>query len=132
MKKITNKTLIIISLLLPVTTYAALDGVRTLITSFGSFLNQVITIVFGLAVLFFFWGIGQFVLHSGDEKTRTEGKKKIMWGVIALFVMVSIWGIIGFIGNIFGIDTSKNLGGPLQNPCQSYQSLVNGVCVDTP
>ncbi len=124
-----QKILIVLGALLPVTTFAALDGLKTLLTSFGGLLNQVITLVFALAVLYFFWGIGQFVLHAGDQKARDEGKKKIIWGVIALFVMVSIWGIIAFIGGIFGIDTS-NIG--TQNPCPDGMSLDRGVCVDLP
>ena len=48
-----------------------------------------------LALLFFFWGLAQFILKSGDAASHEEGKNKMVWGVIALFVMVSIWGIVG-------------------------------------
>jgi hypothetical protein len=65
--------------------------------------------VFGLAFLYFFWGMGQFVLKAGDEKARTEGKQKMVWSVVALFVMVSIYGIILFIRTTFGIDAGTNL-----------------------
>ena len=27
----------------------------------------------------------------------------MIWGVIALFVMVSVWGLVGFIGNAIGV-----------------------------
>ncbi|OHA93672.1 MAG: hypothetical protein A3H52_01755 [Candidatus Zambryskibacteria bacterium RIFCSPLOWO2_02_FULL_39_26] len=105
MKNMIKKISIISSILLPATSLAALDGLRSFLTTFGGLLNQAITIVFGLAVVYFFWGIGQFVLHAGDQKMRDEGKKKILWGVIALFVMVSIWGIVKFIGDTLGVET---------------------------
>ena len=31
----------------------------------------------------------------------------MIWGVIALFVMVSIWGIIAFLGEVIGLDETK-------------------------
>ncbi len=130
MKNIIKKIILSASIFLPITSFAALDGLKTLLRSFSGLINTAITIIFGLALVFFFWGIGQFILHAGDQKMRDEGKKKIMWGVIALFVMVSIWGIVTFIGGIFGI--SVNNSNNTINPCQMNQVLYNGVCVDNP
>jgi hypothetical protein len=103
---------IIGSLILPAVSYAALDGLRTLLTSFSGLLGSVRNIVFGLALLFFFWGIAQFILRAGDAKVREDGKKKIFWSVIAMFVLVSIFGIIAWIGYLFGIPTNgQSVGG---------------------
>jgi len=54
------------------------------------------------AVLAFFWGLAKFIWNSGDEKKRDEGKGVMTWGVIALFILVTIWGIIGFLQRSFG------------------------------
>ena|SRR3989344_4536403 len=87
----------------PVVSFAALNGVKGLITDIGSIINSLIPVLFGLALIFFFWGLAQFILHSGEEKTREEGKQKMLWGIIALFVFISIMGILRFIGSTLDI-----------------------------
>ncbi len=57
-----------------------------------------------IAVLFFFWGLAEYILASGEESAKEEGRRKMIGGVIALFVIVSIWGIIAFLGNLLGIN----------------------------
>ncbi len=65
--------------------------------------NGLIPVAFALAVLFFFWGLAKAILNTGDDKEFAEGKKIMLWGIIALFVISSIWGIVGFFGGVFGI-----------------------------
>ncbi len=64
-------------------------------------------VVAGLALLAFFWGAGLFILNAGNVEKRQTGRQVLIWGVVALFVMVSIWGILllltGDIGGTFGI-----------------------------
>jgi len=56
-------------------------------------------VVAALALLTFFWGLVKFITKvGGDAKAAAEGKTFMVWSVIALFVMVSIWGMIYFIG----------------------------------
>jgi len=55
----------------------------------------IIPTVFTLAVLFFFYGIVKYIWSEGNNKE--EGKRIMIWGVVALFVMSSIWGIVAFL-----------------------------------
>jgi len=50
--------------------------------------------VMGLTFLVFLWGLMRFVSSGGDEKRIQEGKDMMFWGVIGLFIMISIWAII--------------------------------------
>jgi len=59
--------------------------------------NPVVTVLFVLAVVYFLWGIFKFVSNDEGGTEREEGKKSMMWGIIGLFIMISVWGIIGFI-----------------------------------
>ncbi len=111
-------TLLALALFTPIISSAAvpLSGVKSLLLSIKDIINTaVIPLMFALALIFFFWGMGQFILHANEEKTRTEGKQKMIWGVIALFVMLSIYGIIEWIGNTIDIHQ-----GPL--PCSALPS----------
>ena len=108
-----NKIYILFGLafLYPLTAFAALSGLTELLNSFGGILNLVIRLVFGIALVLFFWGVAQFILKdAGNETTREEGKKKMMWGIIALFVMISIYGILKLIGGL--VDVPVQTGNP--------------------
>ena len=96
MRKYTNIFLIAL-LFLPAVASAQLTGVKGLIQAVGGLINPLIAILVGLALLVFFWGLVRFIFRvGGDEKAVEEGKKIMIWGLIALFVMVSVWGIISF------------------------------------
>lgn len=56
--------------------------------------------IFGLSVIYFFWGTGQFILNAGDEKYRADGKRKMVWGIVALTVYASIYGILNLAGQL--------------------------------
>lgn len=109
MKKNTTKLILsFLTFFIPAISFAALEGVVNLVKGFGTLLASVIPVLVGLAVVYFFWGIGQFILHdAGNDKAREDGKKKILWGIIALFVMVSLWGITAWIGQVVGIQGSE-------------------------
>ena len=69
-------------------------------------------IAFTTAFLFFFWGIAKFILAAGDEKKIDEGKRLMFWGVIALFVMTAIAGIITLFQDTLGIPGINNISIP--------------------
>ena len=77
-----------------------------LICIFTDLISTIIPIVGGLALVAFFWGLAKFIRHAGDESGREEGKEVMKWGIIALFVLVSIWGIVYFLTyDIFGLSS---------------------------
>jgi hypothetical protein len=92
----------------PVLTFAALDGVKGLLYDFSDILSLLEPIIIGLAFLYFFWGVSQFILHAGDQKLRDDGKRKMLWGVIALFVMLSIIGILHRVGDLIGVPVGSS------------------------
>lgn len=59
-----------------------------------SFVNVLIPILVGLALLGFFWGIFRYGFAANSDDGRAEARRIMIWGLIGLFVMVSIWGIL--------------------------------------
>ena len=69
-----------------------------LIHSLGGLINTSIAVVIAIALLGFFWGLVKFIFRvGGDEKAVDDGKRIMKWGLLALFVMVSVWGIVRFL-----------------------------------
>jgi len=67
-----------------------------------------IPLIFTLAFLFFLWNVVVF-MRSDDKTNKEEAKQRMGWGIIALFVMLSVWGIIKILSNTLGITPSVPL-----------------------
>lgn len=67
-------------------------------------LNPIITLLFAVAILYFFWGLFQFISSEAADGKHAEGQRKILYGIFGIFVMISAYGIIRLILNTFGID----------------------------
>lgn len=59
-------------------------------------INPVISILVGVAVIIFFWGIFKYITSAGEEG-HEKGRSIMLWGALALFLMVSILGIINLL-----------------------------------
>jgi hypothetical protein len=68
---------------------------------------------FALCLLYFFWGVAQYIrAGAGGEKAAEEGRRVMVWGVVALFVVFSIWGILRFIRGEIGLSETSIIGPP--------------------
>ena len=95
-------------LAMPLLTLAATDGLQGVLTTFSGIINTAIPVVLALAVLYFFWGLAKYVLNQSDEGKKEEGRNIMIWGIIALFIMVSVWGLIGILQSTFGVEGTEN------------------------
>ncbi|MCL9971946.1 MAG: pilin [Candidatus Pacebacteria bacterium] len=83
-----------------------------ILDTIGQLIGAATPIVVALALVYFFWGLGQFILGSADEGKRKEAISIMIYGIIALFVMVSIWGIINVLQTTFSISGSGTVTPP--------------------
>ena len=74
--------------------------------------RTLIPIFFGLAIVYFFWGLIKYIKAAGDPKLATEGKSIMIWGVIAIAVMASIWGLVLWLQGVFGITNVGSVTPP--------------------
>ncbi|OHA33955.1 MAG: hypothetical protein A2928_02455 [Candidatus Taylorbacteria bacterium RIFCSPLOWO2_01_FULL_45_15b] len=64
--------------------------------------ENVIPLLFLIAISVFFWGLVQLIASAGDQGAASSGKNLMIAGVVALLVMSSVWGILAFIGYAVG------------------------------
>lgn len=69
--------------------------IQRLVVGVQSIVSQLVPLLIGLAVLSFFYGLVMF-LWKGKEggEALTKAKQFMTYSLVAIFVMVSIWGII--------------------------------------
>ncbi|MDD5318288.1 MAG: hypothetical protein PHF79_00490 [Candidatus Pacebacteria bacterium] len=75
------------------------DAVQLVYTA----INQLLPLIISLTLLVFIWGIFKFVLGGDSEEKRTEGRAFMIYGIIGLAVMVSVWGLVHILtSTLFG------------------------------
>ncbi len=67
-------------------------------------INPLILLVFAGGFFFFMYGLVNFLWNSREGEIATEGKQHMLWGVVGMFIMVSVYGIITIITGTFGIN----------------------------
>jgi len=98
------KTLLFSAVIIITPFYAyAVKDVNELFTKFGSILNAIIPLIIGLAVVIFLFGIIKYITAGSDEEKRDEGRNTMIYGIIAIFVMVSVWGLVGILKGTFDV-----------------------------
>lgn len=135
MKTFTSKNIIkylaLSFLLTPISLYAlatsesVFGGLGKLIESFNESVVQAVgAMMLTLAVVVFFFGIVQFIWakREGNAGKVKVGQSFMAWGLIAIFVMFSVWGIVTFFGRSLGIDT----GGTITVPSLNFKTDGTG------
>jgi len=78
-------------------------ALQTLITAINTYiLNPLIILAFAFAMVVFLWGVFQYVRGAADVKARETGRSHILWGVIGIAIMFSVFGIMNIISNTVG------------------------------
>ena len=60
-----------------------------------------VPILVALALLFFAWGLGMVILNANSEEGRKKGRNRMIWGLVALFFVLSIGGLIAIFQTTF-------------------------------
>jgi uncharacterized membrane protein HdeD (DUF308 family) len=77
---------------------------KELMQSFINLTASAMAVLYAIAFAVFFWGVVTFIFNTEDDKKREEGKKWMMWGVIALAAMLTVWGLVDVLVNTFHLS----------------------------
>ena len=109
--------ILVMGLLIPGVVFAQMATADA--SGFLQFVYDVVTFIVPLlvsaAIIYFLWGVLQFVSSGDDETKRVEGRHLMVNGVIAIFVMVSVWGLVSLIDETFKLDKNQAEGIDLQH-----------------
>ena len=82
------------------------DGLRGVIAFLISIGLRIIPLLGAVAFLVFILGVGKFIKSSGSEKDNKDSKSILIWGLVGMFVLATIWGIIYFLETEFNLGSS--------------------------
>ncbi len=102
-----KKVILCLLVLSPVFVFAQqLTYVSTLLGSAEGIVTKLIPFMLALALLFFFWGLLTTIFAKGDEDAIKDGRWRMIWGIIAFAVMVSVWGLVQILRDTFNVTAT--------------------------
>src|SRR3989338_9977743 len=75
-------------------------------------------LLFALALAYFLYGVFNYISVGAEEKKKEEARSTIIYGIIVLFVMSSVWGLVSFVQNVTGIEKGTSPGAPTAGSVQ--------------
>ena len=102
-----KKLIVLLLLLSPVSVFAQqitnFDDVTYKATNIG---QTVIVILISFAVIWIIVNVVRYLIAGKDGAERAEGGMRILWGVVGLFVILSIWGLVAILKNTFSTNNN--------------------------
>ncbi len=99
-----RKSYIYLSFLFALPFVASAQGdLQGTIGTVQNLLSLIPTIIITIAVITFMWGIIQYITAK-DEAKQKEARSVMLYGIIVIVVMVSIWGIVALVQSTFNIS----------------------------
>ena len=81
----------------------------------GLIIGPAILVVFACGFLLFVYGLVEFLWKLNEGGDNSEGKQHMIWGIVGMLIMVSVWGILDLLDNTFGLDFRNPDPGRAQN-----------------
>jgi heme/copper-type cytochrome/quinol oxidase subunit 2 len=85
---------------------------KNVIEFFIAMLSGVFAVMFSLLVVGLLYGIVLYFVHSDNESKKQELRGYLLWTIIGIAVVVSLWAILRVLGNTVGVT----VGIPLLRP----------------
>ncbi|MCK5589180.1 MAG: hypothetical protein KAI16_02620 [Candidatus Pacebacteria bacterium] len=74
------------------------EAVVTLAEKISSvILEPIIWLLVAASIIMFFYGFVMYFVNVASTSKKEEGRKHMLFGVIGLFIIFSVWGIINMI-----------------------------------
>ncbi len=104
-RSVANFALAAAALALPFS--ASAQNIQSVFLLFSNLLNALIGMLITVAIIVFFWGLIRYLMHDGSSEDAHKGIHQMIWGIVAIFVMVSIWGLVALLQRTFGVENNQ-------------------------
>ena len=84
----------------------AITDVNSLTYKLTNIGNTIIQILIAFAVLYIIFNAVRYIMAAEDPEKRNAIGMAILWGIVGLFVILSIWGLVNILSNTFRTNTN--------------------------
>ena len=68
--------------------------------------NLVIQILIAFAVIYIIFNVVRYIMAADKPEERNAFGKAILWGIVGLFIILSIWGLVNILKNTFSTNSA--------------------------
>src|SRR3989338_2500755 len=86
----------------PLVVSAQTSGLGDVLSRISGLFSALLPILISLGVIYFIWGIVQYFIGDSEEAKKT-GRDRIIYGIVGLAVIVSIWGLVAILNQTLGL-----------------------------
>ena len=79
---------------------------KSVVTGGNTILTQAVPALVTVALMVYVMSAVVLVARAQNDEARKTGRKRMLWGIIGIFVMVSVWGFVAILQDVFGIGSS--------------------------
>lgn len=99
----------------------AITDVNSLTYKLTNIGNVVIQILIAFAVIYIIFQVIRYIMNGDKPEERATIGKGVLWGIVGLFVILSIWGLVRILTNTFRTDTNAPVN---QYPVVDYPDRI--------
>ena len=70
-------------------------------------IDPAILVIFTFGFFLFIWGLVQFLWNLDEGGENAAGKQHMLWGIVGMLIMVSVFGILNIIDNTLGLNAAN-------------------------
>ncbi len=100
---------------MPFMVFAQVQNIFDVGGLFLSLFSMLVVLIVALALVLFMWGVVKYIHAQGDAEGRKEARKYIVFGIVSLFVMLSVWGLVNILVQTFGTSETQI---PVETTCE--------------
>lgn len=79
-------------------------GEKLINTVLDKIINPLVFFLFVAALIYFLWGVFMYLKDGDKQDARITGSRHILWGLVGLVIMMSVYGIIQLVVNTFNFQ----------------------------
>ena len=86
-----------------------MDGKEVMAAIVKNIIDPLVLLIFSVGIFLFTWGLVVFLTKVDDPEGRKTGVQHMLWGIIGIFIMATVFGIINIVTETFGLGDPTNL-----------------------
>ena len=99
-----KKFIAVLIAIAPSFAFAIIDNADSLVSKLVAIGNTVTQILVAFAVIWIIYNVVRYIIKADSDDRKPIGNA-ILWGIVGLFVILSIWGLVNILRGTFSTNT---------------------------
>lgn len=80
---------------------------KSLVTGGNTILTTAVPVLVTVALAVYILSAVVLIARAQNDEARKTGRKRMLWGIVGIFVMVSVWGFVAILQDMFDVGSTS-------------------------